>query len=170
MSMRSHPLAGVIWAVVLAAGWLALFVRPVATAAGWGVIVAVGALGILAPARQDRLRAGRHAARACGDQHRRGVRGSIFPQGRLRLAGPVGRWRGGRRCGDGICRRASARVRAVEPSRESGRRFIVRLATMGHRPLVIGGGDTRHCESVANALAAWMQTLNAPAYNDDGSG
>src|SRR2546428_11201762 len=59
MSTRPHLLPGVIWAVVLAVGWLALFVRPVATAAGWGVIVAVGALGILAPARQDRPRAGR---------------------------------------------------------------------------------------------------------------
>src|SRR3989441_11018846 len=59
MSTRPHLLPGVICAVVLAAGWLALFVRPVATAAGWGVIVAVGALGILAPAGQDRPRAGR---------------------------------------------------------------------------------------------------------------
>src|SRR3989442_14081567 len=59
MSTRPHPLPGVLWAVVLAAGWLALFMRPVATAAGWGVIVAVGALGILAPAGQDGPRAGR---------------------------------------------------------------------------------------------------------------
>src|SRR2546425_12642889 len=59
MSTRPHPPPGVIWAVVLAAGWLALFMRPVATAAGWGVIVAVGALGVLAPAGQDGPRAGR---------------------------------------------------------------------------------------------------------------
>src|SRR2546428_10118048 len=59
MSTRPHLLPGVIWAVVLAVGWLALFVRPVATAAGWGVIVAVGALGILGPSGQDRPRAGR---------------------------------------------------------------------------------------------------------------
>src|SRR3989441_4073191 len=59
MSTRPHLLPGVIWAVVLAVGWLALFVRPVATAAGWGVIVAVGALGILAPAGQALPRAGR---------------------------------------------------------------------------------------------------------------
>src|SRR3989442_15572280 len=59
MSTRPHPLPGVLWAVVLAGGWLALFMRPVATAAGWGVIVAVGALGILAPAGQGGPRAGR---------------------------------------------------------------------------------------------------------------
>jgi membrane protease YdiL (CAAX protease family) len=52
MSTRPHLLPGVIRAVVLTAGALALFARPLATAAGWGVIVLVGALGMIAPAPQ----------------------------------------------------------------------------------------------------------------------
>ncbi len=52
MRMRAAHISSVIWAAVLAAGGVALFGRPLATAAGWGVVVAVGVLGIIVPVGQ----------------------------------------------------------------------------------------------------------------------
>lgn len=42
----------VILVAILAAGCLALFARPLATAAGWGVVVAAGVVGMVVPVRQ----------------------------------------------------------------------------------------------------------------------
>src|SRR2546430_6493116 len=50
MRERRSQRPDVLWiAALTAAGCAALFARPVATAAGWGVVVAVGVLGIAVP-------------------------------------------------------------------------------------------------------------------------
>jgi len=49
----------VLWGAVLAVGCAALFVRPLATATGWGVVVAVGVLGIAVPVGRHGGKGGR---------------------------------------------------------------------------------------------------------------
>ena len=49
MRERRSQRPDVLWIAALAAGCAALFARPLATGAGWGVVVAVGVLGIAVP-------------------------------------------------------------------------------------------------------------------------
>ena len=49
MRERRSQRPDVLWIAALAAGCAALFARPLATAAGWGVVVAAGVLGIAVP-------------------------------------------------------------------------------------------------------------------------
>src|SRR5881628_3607778 len=59
MRERRSQLPDVLWIAALAAGCAALFARPLATGAGWGVVVAVGVLGIAVPVGPPVGRGGR---------------------------------------------------------------------------------------------------------------